>query len=310
MSWGSLSTTVAAGLASALLVACAPMLPVIQHVEPATFYPARDDGRTVNLAVRDVGRGKPILLLHGLGASSYTWNAIIPPLAKTNRVIALDMKGFGKSDKPIDDAYTIADQAKLVADYIARNDLRGLTLVGHSYGGAVAMRVALDDFVAREKRIGKLVLIDSLAYKQPVPFFFRLLRTPVIGELGLNLIPADVQIARALSVAYYHDWKVNPETVATYASPLESEGGKHALLRTVDGLMNENADAFVSRYRTLKTPTLLIWCAHDRIVPIAFGKRLYKDLPNAKIDVIEECGHIPQEEEPAETLSAIQTFAR
>ena len=309
MSWGSLSMTIAAGLASVMLAACAPILPPMQ-VDPATYYPAREEGRMVNLAVRDVGRGKPILLLHGLGASSYTWNAIIPPLAKTNRVIALDMKGFGNSDKPIDDAYTIADQAKLIAGYIARNDLRGLTLVGHSYGGAVAMRLALDDAAAPHKRIDKLVLIDSLAYKQPLPFFFRLLRTPVIGELGLNLIPADVQIARALNVAYYHDWKVNPQTIATYASPLESEGGKHALLRTVDGLMNENADAFVARYRTLQTPTLLIWCAHDRIVPIAFGKRLSKDLPNAKIDIIHECGHIPQEEEPAETLAAIQSFTR
>jgi pimeloyl-ACP methyl ester carboxylesterase len=309
MSWSSLSITAAAALAGAMLAACAPMMPPMQ-VEPATFYPAREDARTVNLAVRDLGKGKPILLLHGLGASSYTWHAIQPKLARTNRVIALDMKGFGHSDKPLDDAYTIADQAKLVADYIARNDLRGLTLVGHSYGGAVAMRVALADAESPRKRIDKLVLIDSLAYKQPVPFFFRLLRTPLIGELGLNLIPADVQISRALTVAYHHDWKVNPETVASYASPLQTEGGKHALLRTVDGLMNEDADALVPRYRTLKTPTLLIWCAYDRIVPIAFGKRLSKDLPNAKIDVIQECGHIPQEEEPEETLAAIQSFVR
>jgi pimeloyl-ACP methyl ester carboxylesterase len=309
MSWGSLSMFVAAVLASAGLTACAPLMPPLPAT-PASFYPAREDGKVVKLAVREAGRGKPVLMLHGLGASSYTWNAVFPQLAKTNRVIALDLKGFGNSDKPLDDAYTIGDQARLVSDYIDRNDLRGLTLVGHSYGGAVAMRVALDDAALSSKRIEKLVLIDSLSYKQPVPFFFRLLRTPVIGELGLNLIPADVQISRALHVAYYHDWKVNPETVATYAHPLASEGGKHALLRTVDGLMNEDADAFVSRYRTLQTPTLLIWCANDRIVPLSFGKRLLKDLPNAKIDVIHECGHIPQEEEPAETLAALHPFVR
>ncbi len=308
MGFGSFSMTIAGLLTCAALLGCAPVLPPMQST-PGSFYEVRDEAKPVRLAVRETGKGKPILLIHGLGASSYTWSAITPPLAKTHRVIALDLKGFGNSDKPLDDAYTIADQAKLVSDYITRNDLRGLTLVGHSYGGAVAMSVALEDAAKPRKRIEKLVLIDSLSYQQPVPFFFRLLQTPVVGELGLNLIPADVQISRALSVAYYHQWKVNPETVATYASPLESEGGKYALLRTIDGLMNENADAFVARYRTLQTPTLLIWCAHDRIVPMTFGKRLWRDLPNAKIDVIEECGHIPQEEEPEETLAALQNFA-
>jgi pimeloyl-ACP methyl ester carboxylesterase len=307
MSFGSFSMTIAGLFCCAALSACAPVLPPMQSV-PGAFYEVPGDGEPVRLAVRDTGKGKPILFIHGLGASSYTWNAITPQLAKTHRVLAIDLKGFGDSDKPMDDAYTIADQAKLVRDFIARNDLHGLTLVGHSYGGAVAMSVALDDAASSKKRIERLVLIDSLAYKQPIPVFFRLLQTPVLGELGLNLIPPDVQISRALSVAYYHEWKVNPKTVATYATPLQTEGGKHALLRTVDGLMNENADAFVARYRTLKTPTLLIWCEHDRIVPMSFGKRLSRDLPNARIDLIEECGHIPQEEEPGETLAAIQNF--
>ena len=308
MSLGSFSMTVAVVLACAALGACAPMLPPVPSA-PGSYYQVREDGKPVRLAVREMGRGKPMVMLHGLGASSYTWRAVLPQLARNHRVIAIDLKGFGDSDKPLDDAYSIADQAKLIEEFIARNDLRGVTLVGHSFGGAIATSVALAD-AAGKRRIEKLVLIDSLAYRQPVPFFFRLLQTPVIGELGLNLIPPDVQISRALSVAYYHDWKVNPQTIATYANPLQSAGGKHALLKTIDHLMTENADAFSSRYRTLGTPTLLIWCAHDRIVPLAFGKRLSRDLPNARIDVIEECGHIPQEEEPAKTVAAIQSFAR
>lgn len=307
MSLGSFSMKVACALLCAALGACAPILPPVQS-SPGSFYQVREDGKPVRLAVREMGKGKPMLMIHGLGASSYTWRAVLPQLARNHRVIAIDLKGFGDSDKPLDDAYSISDQAKLVEDFIARNNLRDLTLVGHSYGGAVAMSVALND-AAGKRRIDKLVLIDSLAYRQPVPFFFRLLQTPVIGELGLNLIPPDVQISRALAVAYYHNWKVNPETVATYASPLQSEGGKHALLSTVDHLTTENADAFSSRYRTLETPTLLIWCEHDRIVPLAFGKRLARDLPNASIDIIEECGHIPQEEEPEQTVTAIRGFS-
>ena len=309
MSLGSFSIKVASILACAALAGCAQMLPPLPTTVPGSYYQLGGDDKPVRLAVREMGRGKPMLLLHGLGASSYTWHAVMPRLAREHRVIALDLKGFGDSDKPLDDRYSIADQAGLVEDFITRNNLKDVTLVGHSYGGAVALAVALDDAVGR-RRIDRLVLIDSLAYRQPVPFFFRLLRTPIIGEIGFNLIPPDVQISRALSVAYYHDWKVNPETIANYAGPLHSEGGKHALLKTVDSLASEDADAFAARYRTLETPTLLIWCAHDRIVPLAFGKRLARDLPNARIDVIHECGHIPQEEEPDETVATIQSFTR
>jgi pimeloyl-ACP methyl ester carboxylesterase len=308
MSSGFFSNAFAIALLSAAATACAPMLPPIAQL-PASYHQARQGDKPVRLAVREAGKGKPILLIHGLGASSYTWRSITPPLAKTNRVIAIDLKGFGDSEKPLDDAYSIADQARLVQDYMARRDLRGVTLVGHSFGGAVAMAVALDDANAARPRIEKLVLIDSLAYEQPIPFFFKVLQTPIIGELGISLIPADLQIAKALAVAYHHDDRVKDETIATYATPLQTEGGRHALLRTVESLMYENAEVYAARYRSLKTPTLLIWCAHDRIVPLRFGKRLWQDLPNAKIDVIEECGHIPQEEEPGETLAAIQGFA-
>ena len=308
MSSGFFSNAFAIALLCAAVTGCAPMLPQIAQL-PASYHQARQGDKPVRLAVRETGKGKPILLIHGLGASSYTWRSITPPLAKTNRVIAIDLKGFGDSEKPLDDAYSIADQARLVQDYMARRDLRGVTLVGHSFGGAVAMAVALDDANAVRPRIEKLVLIDSLAYEQPIPFFFKVLQTPIIGELGMSLIPADLQIAKALAVAYHHDERVKDETIATYATPLQTEGGRHALLRTVESLTNENAEVYAARYRSLKTPTLLIWCAHDRIVPLRFGKRLWQDLPNAKIDVIEECGHIPQEEEPGETLAAIQGFA-
>jgi len=308
----SIATATRTLFASVLLCimgACAPMMMPVSDLPPA-LHAVREDGKTVRLAVREAGRGKPILLLHGLGASSYTWHAIMPQLAKTHRVIALDLKGFGQSDKPLDDAYSISDQARLVEDYIARNNLRGVTLVGHSFGGTVAMAIALDDAAkGGAHRIEKLVLVDSLAYKQPVPFFFRVLRTPILGELGLSLIPPDVQAARALAIAYYHGERVKDETVASYAEALRSEGGKHALLSTVENLTKEDADAFSARYPELKTPTLLIWCEHDRIVPLRFGKRLDQDLPNAKVKVIEECGHIPQEEEPGETAAAIQGFA-
>jgi pimeloyl-ACP methyl ester carboxylesterase len=300
-----------AAAAVSLLAGCGSGMPIMLSGIPTgsiKFQPVGTGDEAVKLAVHEQGSGKPIVLLHGLGASSYTWHKIMPELAKTNRVIAIDLKGFGQSDKPLDDHYSVFDQARLIEDYIARRNLRGVTLVGHSYGGGVALAVALNQMETGKRRIERLVLIDSIAYRQPLPFFFRILRTPVIGEIGISLIPPEVQMERALAIAYHEDGKVTPETVANYASALHSEGGRHALLKTINTLDPEQGDALSARYPTLKLPALLLWCEHDKIVPLRFGKRLAGDLPDARIEVIEECGHIPHEEQPQETLKLIRQF--
>jgi pimeloyl-ACP methyl ester carboxylesterase len=301
---------VLAALAAGSLASCAPafMPAFTDALKGVTYQPVEDGDEAVKLAVQEAGRGKPIILIHGLGASSYTWRKIMPELAKTHRVIAIDLKGFGQSDKPLDSHYSIFDQAKLIENYMRQKKIHGATLVGHSYGGGVALAVAMSQMNSPKRNIDRLVLIDSIAYRQPMPFFFQLLRTPVIGELGISLIPPEVQMSRALSVAYYKDSKVAQETVMNYASALHSEGGRHALLYTINSLDPDQADELSKHYKEFKLPALLLWCDHDRIVPLTFGKRLAQDLPNAKIEVIENCGHIPHEEQPAQTLRAIEAF--
>lgn len=297
-------------LLASMVASCAPgFMPQFTDVlTPVRFQPVGTGKDAVKLAVQERGAGKPLILIHGLGASSYTWRKIAPALAKTHRVIAIDLKGFGQSDKPLDARYSIFDQARLIEDYITRNNLRGAMIIGHSYGGGVALAVALKLKNAREFSIDKLVLIDSVAYRQPLPIFFKLLQTPVIGEIGLSLVPPEVQMERALAIAYHQDDKVTKEAINTYASALHSEGGRHALLYTINNLDPAQADEVSKHYKELTQPTLVLWCDHDRIVPLRIGKRLLQDLPDSRIDVIEDCGHIPQEEQPEVTLRAIQAF--
>ena len=302
-------------LTASLLAGCAPsfmpgLSDVIQSdaVQAVTYQPVGSGDDAVKLAVHDIGEGKPIVLLHGLGASSYSWRKIMPELAKSHRVIAIDLKGFGQSDKPLDARYSIFDQARLIEDYIKRNKLRGVTLIGHSYGGGVALALTYSQMNAGRHDVERLVLIDSIAYKQPMPFFFQLLRLPVIGELGISIVPPEVQMERALAIAYYEDGKVSQETVSNYASALYSEGGRHALLHTINSLDPDQADALSKRYKDFNLPALLLWCEHDRIVPLKYGKRLAGDLPDARIELIQNCGHIPHEEQPAQTLWAIKHF--
>ena len=118
---------IAAGLAGWSGAALAQPLPKAYHIG----LQAPGQG-TVHLYAEEYGQGRPILLLHGLGASTFTWRNLIPELSRQNRVIAIDFKGFGRSEKPFTQAYSPYDHANLVLDFIRKRGLRDLTIIGHS----------------------------------------------------------------------------------------------------------------------------------------------------------------------------------
>lgn len=262
----------------------------------------------VKLYYTDEGKGPPLLLIHGFGASTYTWRHIAPELALTHRVIAVDLKGFGQSDKPFDGRYSVFDQAALLAQLIEDKDLRNLTIVGHSFGGGVALRLALEADQRFAGRISKLVLLDSIAYPQNIPVFFRLLDMPLVSHLGVRMVPPSVQTKVALRIAYFDDSKIDPDEVETYAAPLKTAAGKHAIIHSARQIMPEDLAQISERYKSIKLPTLILWCDHDRIVPLEVGLKLRRSLPNSTLRLVEDCGHMPQEEQPASTLKLLKGF--
>jgi pimeloyl-ACP methyl ester carboxylesterase len=262
----------------------------------------------VKLYYSEQGKGPPVLLIHGFGASTFTWRHIAPELAKTHRVIAVDLKGFGQSDKPFDGRYSVYDQAELLAQLIEDKDLRNLTLVGHSFGGGVALLLALEANQRLDGRITRLVLLDSIAFPQNIPVFFRLLDVPVVSQLGVRMVPPSVQTRLALQIAYFDDSKIDPEEVELYAAPLKTAAGKHAIIYSARQIVPEDIAELSERYKTMELPTLILWCDHDRIVPLEVGIKLRRTLPNSTLRLVEDCGHMPQEEQPASTLSQILGF--
>ncbi len=174
----------------------------------------------VKLYYTEEGKGPPLLLIHGFGASTFTWRFVAPELAKSHRVIAVDLKGFGQSDKPFDGRYSVYDQAELLAQLIEDKDLRDLTLVGHSFGGGVALLLALEANQRLDGRITRLVLLDSIAFPQNIPVFFRLLDVPLVSQIGVRMVPPSVQARVALQIAYFDDSKIDPEEIELYAAPL------------------------------------------------------------------------------------------
>ena len=172
----------------AAVAACAPfMAGQANHDSEVQLRTVQTPAGPLKLAVIERGQGRPILLLHGFATSSYTWHAIIPELSKNHRVIAVDLRGFGASDKPDDDHYSIQDQVQAVQAFIEQENLRDLTVIGHSFGGGITLSMALNAQGQKKPRIRNIVLIDTIAYRQPIPIFFKLLQIPMVGDISMSL---------------------------------------------------------------------------------------------------------------------------
>jgi pimeloyl-ACP methyl ester carboxylesterase len=267
-------------------------------------------GTTVRLHATETGTGSPLLLLHGMGGSSYSFRHIVGPLSQSHRVITLDLKGFGQSEKPFDAAYRPIDQAELVAAFLRQRRLSGVTLAGHSFGGAVAMLTTLLVNRSEPWRIKRLVLMNTPAFAQPLPRAQRFLTLPVIPYVALAVVPPLLNTRAALDVGRRAAPRSTDTDAIAYAEPLYDAAGRHALIATTRAVTDPESLAFVPYYGTIRQPTLLIWCRNDPTVPLANGERLAKTLPHARLSVIEQCQHMPPEEHPVATHTLIRAFAR
>lgn len=257
------------------------------------------------LHVETEGIGPPMVLLHGFGATLFTWRLLLPTLRQSFQVTRLDLLGCGQSAKPAGGDYSIRGHSRLLEQLLVERDMKDVTLVGHSFGGAIALYTALR--LRDSGRIGKLLLIDAPAYRQPIPLFIRALQSP-LGPALTRMVPPRVQVKAVLQLAYYEDRLVSAESISAYAAALETRGGRHALVCTARELIPPDIDDIAAQYPQLTIPTLIVWGDHDAIVPLSTGERLARDLPNATLRVIAGAGHLPHEERPAESVQAITTF--
>jgi len=250
------------------------------------------------------GDGEPIILLHGFGSSSYSFHYLTDVLSKRYKTISIDLKGFGDSPKPDDGLYSVYDQAVLVDKFIKEHHLKNVTLIGHSYGGGVALSLALLD----KKAIKKMVLIDSAAYKQYIPSMMRDTQIPIVGALGFYLLPASYEMSESYDYLFYDKSKIDKKTLSIMAENLKKQNAKTVFLSAVKDLIPEDIDEVSKRYRSIKIPTLIIWGEKDVVVRKKTGYRLHGDLQNSELKVIKNCGHIPHEEKPKEVLKYLLDF--
>ena len=268
----------------------------------------KNAGAPIELYQETYGQGDPLLCLHGFGGTLYSWRNFVEPLSKNYQLVLFDLKGFGKSPKPNDTRYSPFDHAELIYRFILEQDLKRLRLIGNSFGGAISLVLAimLQD-QGELARLQSLILIDPGAYKEYVPLYLKFLSVPLVN-LGAYLIPSEFAVRTILRNAYYDPNKISDEQVTAYATPLSEPGARHALLETGKQLVPPNFDELVVKYKSIETPALIIWGRQDKILPLECGERLNRDLPNSTLKVIDQCGHMPQEEKPEETIPLVLDF--
>jgi len=243
------------------------------------------------------GEGGPVVLLHGIGRSLEDWSETLPALAEQHRVYALDLIGFGLTDKP-DVPYSLPGLARFVHHYLAVvGESRPVTLIGHSLGGAVAQQFAL----MYPEQTKSLVLVNSAGFGQEVTLALRLLAVPHLGEW--LMVPNPRKSARVVKSLFHDPQFATPERrdhAQFLAVQPDCARASLRVVRFLGGWRGAHASWRDTLTRTLakqRTPTLVVWGEQDRILPAHHLKAAQNLYPHARTHLFPDTGHMPQIEQ-------------
>ncbi len=261
--------------------------------------------------VKTMGQGEPVfLLLHGFGASLYSWHAAMEPLSQLGRVIAFDRPAFGLTERPLHwqgpNPYSQEEQVALVLGLLDHFQVPRAILVGNSAGGTISMQVALE----HPERVTALILIDPAVYRNggTSEWMRPLLATPQMRRLGPLLVRRIKNRGpELLNLAWHDSTKIKPEVIELYKKVLQAENWDKALWEFT---LATRPLRLASHLDALHLPILVVTGDDDRIVPTADSIRLSQELPDARLVVIANAGHLPHEEQPAEFMEAVKDFLR
>ena len=266
--------------------------------------------RGIDVHYKSAGEGEPVfILLHGFGASLFSWREVIEPLSAMGRVIAYDRPAFGLTERPLQWAdgqnpYSPEFQVELVIGMMDNFGIQKAILVGNSAGGTVALNTAL----SHPDRVEALILVDAAVYQGggAPPFIQPLLGLPQLDHLG-PLIARQISVRgdEFIKSAWSDPSKITPEIFEGYRKPLQAENWDFALWELTKASRGSTLE---NNVQDIQIPSLVISGADDQIVPLELSLRLAEDLPDAQLAVFDHCGHLPQEECPTEFISSIKDF--
>ena len=274
----------------------------LQH-DPAVAEFVVVNGQMVHVEVR--GRGEPLVLVHGLGGSTYTWRLVTPQLSRRFRTVAVDLNGFGFTERPTaKEAYSRTGQLDLLTGVMDALGIESAHFIGHSYGGGLVLTLAHQ----RPERVRSIVAVDSTTPEWAATGRRKQrFAAPVVPLFVRSLMLRPGHIASALRRSFYNDELVVPDLVESYRERLRVEG----VSRTFFNLARphgELEDLKEVPLEELQQPVLVLWGREDRVIEVDVGRERTAPIPRSRFVVLPECGHLPMEEQPEAFLAEVEAF--
>jgi|TARA_B110000908_G_scaffold62218_1_gene75489 pimeloyl-ACP methyl ester carboxylesterase len=261
------------------------------------------DGMQVHYRVE--GKGMPIVLIHGTGSSLHTWDDWTKKLKENYQVIRMDLPAFGLTGPNKSGDYSIKKYTQFLEKFVVKMKIDSMFLAGNSLGGNIAW-----DYTSKNsQKVQKLILVDAsgLPTNKPQPWIFKMAKTPVLSKLFLYITPKSV-IEDNMKQVYEDDAKITNTLITRYHDLALRTGNRQAFIdrAKIDFMTSEVSKN--AQLKSIHTPTLLIWGAKDTWIPLDNGKRMNALLPNSKLVVLQNSGHVPMEENPKESLKVLNDF--
>tara|TARA_B110000046_G_scaffold66663_1_gene74588 strand:- start:1839 stop:2774 length:936 start_codon:yes stop_codon:yes gene_type:complete len=250
---------------------------------------------------RDEGQGMPIVLIHGTSSSLHTWEDWAQVLTQTHRVIRMDLPAFGLTGPNANHDYSMEYYAHFLNEFLNKLDIDRLYLAGNSLGGQIAWYYTSHHL----DQIKKLVLLDPAGFydAKKIPLVFKLARTPLINQLVGKITPKYF-IEKNLKEVYFDTEKITDTLIDRYHDLTLRVGNRVAFIAKANQPMIDHT----ARLKLITTPTLILWGRNDHWIPVAHATKFSRELPHAKVKIMEETGHVPMEERPLESVAHTLEF--
>jgi 4,5:9,10-diseco-3-hydroxy-5,9,17-trioxoandrosta-1(10),2-diene-4-oate hydrolase len=251
--------------------------------------------------------GSPVILIHGLGASADIWMKNIDILAQRHRVYVPDVVGFGLSEKP-EDLRTPFYFTQFINEFMTSLEIKRAVLIGHSLGGGIALQYTIQ----HPDKVEKLVVADGAGLGREVIYTLKLMSLPLIGEL--MSYPTRFGVSMFFKLAVRNPGIITDNIIDTYYDLFRLPGARRFLLQvvrsivTLQGGRKDLLRPVLANLHTITAPTLIVWGRQDRVLPLKHAYVAREHIPNAKLHIIENCGHITNLECPDEFNDVVTCF--
>jgi pimeloyl-ACP methyl ester carboxylesterase len=249
------------------------------------------------------GTGSPdptIVFVHGHLASSASWKEVLGAIVPGRQAIAVDLPGFGFSDRPWPFDYTAAGEAEALLAFLDARGVGRIVLVGNSLGGATALWLAAE----HPERVVALVLVAPATASSTIPWPVHVLRVPLLGELALALSTRRSVAFGLRHKIYARASLVTDERIDDAWLPLTIPGTRRAALEAI----RESPGRYAGLERRVHSPTLVVWGREDRLLRAEQAERVAGKIPGARLTTLPNAGHLPQREAPGAFAEVVRSF--